>query len=97
MPLLGPRLDLRLRLGQLTKPLLAPRQFVGDRHPVGYVGGVGRFRLGHEVGDLGLQLRLDLHRMLVGQRAVPARVGVNLRAVQANRPHLQTRPSRGRA
>ena len=36
-----------------------------------------------------LQLRFDLARMLVRQRAVPAGVGVDLRAVQRHRAHLQ--------
>ena len=89
MPLLGPRLDRRPRLRDLTQPLLAPRQFLRNRHPVGNVGGVRRLRLGQQVGDLGLQLRLDLARVFVGERAVPARVGVDLRAVQPDRPHLQ--------
>jgi len=87
--LLGPRLDRRPRLGHLAQTLLAQRQFVGYRHAVGNVGHIRSLRLGHQIGDLGLQLRLDLARMLVGKRAVAARVGVDLRAVQPNRAHLQ--------
>jgi hypothetical protein len=89
MVFLGPRLDLRPRLGQLAQPLLAPRQFVRYRHAVGNVRCVGRFGFGHQIGDFGFQLRLDLAGMLMRQRAVPARVGVDLRPVQRHRPHLQ--------
>ena len=73
----------------LAQALLAPRQFVGDRHAVGNVRLVRRLGLGHQIGHLGLQLRLDLARMLIGQRAVPAGVGVDLRAVERHRAHLQ--------
>ncbi len=58
MPFLGPRLHGRARLGDLAQALLAPRQFVGDRHPIGNISLVRSLRLGHEIGDLGLQLRL---------------------------------------
>ena len=60
MAFLGPRLDLRPRLGELPQPLLAPRQLVRHRQAVGNVRRVGRFGFGHQVGDLGFQLRLDL-------------------------------------
>ena len=89
MPFLGPSLDLRLRLGQLTKALLAPRQFVGNRHPVGNVGRIRSLGSGQQIGDLGLQLRLDPAHMLIGKRAVPAGVGVDLRPVQPDYAHLQ--------
>ena len=89
MTLLGARLDLGARFGHLAQALLAPRQFVGDRHAIGNVGRVRRLGFGHQIGDFGLQLRLDLARMLIGKRAVPAGVGVDLRAVETNRAHLQ--------
>ncbi len=89
VPLPGPRLDRRPRLGDLAQTLLAPRQFVGNRHAVGDIRLVRRLGLGQQIGDLGLQLRLDLARALVGKRAVPARVGVDLRPVQSDRAHLQ--------
>ncbi len=85
----GARLDLGARLGDLAQTLLAPRQFVGNRHAVGKVRRVRRLGLGHQIGDLALQLRLDLARMLIGKRAVPAGVGVNLRPVEADGSHLQ--------
>ena len=47
---------------------------------------LGNIRL---IGGLGLQLRFDLARMLIRQRAVLAGVGVDLRPVQAYRPQLQ--------
>ncbi len=89
MPLPGSRLDRRPRLGDLAQTLLAPRQFIGDRHPVGNVGRIRSLGFGHQIGDLGLQLRFDLARILIGKRAVPARVGVDLRPVQSDRAHLQ--------
>ena len=87
--LLGARLDLRARLSDFPQALLAPRQFFGDRHPVGNLRRVRRLGLGQQFGHLGLQLRFDLARVLVRKRAVPAGVGVNLRAVQRHRAHLQ--------
>ncbi len=87
--LLGARRDLRPRLGELAQALLAPRQLIGDRHPVGDIGLIRRLGLGHELAHLGLQLRLDLPRMLIGQRAVPAGVGMDLRPVKPNRAELQ--------
>ena len=57
--------------------------------PSGRSAALRRFGFGHQIGDLALQLRLDLARMLVGKRAVPAGVGVNLRPVQRHRPHVQ--------
>ncbi len=89
MAFLGSRLDLRPHLGQLAQTLLAPRQFVRYRHAVGNVRLVRRFGFGHQIGDLGFQLRLDLAGMLMRQRAVPAGVGVDLRTVQRHRPHFQ--------
>jgi hypothetical protein len=84
-----PRLDLGPGLGERSPPVLAARQFVGDRHPVGTVGLIRHFCLRHQLGHLGLQLRLDLARVLVGQRAVPAGVGVYLRPVERHRPQLE--------
>ena len=73
--LLRPRLDLRARLGQLAQTLLAPRQFVRYRHAVGNVRRVGRFGFGHQIGDLGFQLLLDLAGVFIRQRTEPAGVG----------------------
>ena len=50
---------------------------------------VRRLGLGHQLGHFGLQLRLDLARMLVRQRAMTTGVGVDLRAIQRHRAHLQ--------
>ena len=57
--------------------------------PSGTSGLIRRLGLRHQLGHFGLQLRLDLARMLIGQRAVPAGIGVDLRAVQPDRAHLQ--------
>jgi hypothetical protein len=85
----GPRLNLRPGLGQLLQALLTARQFLGDRQAVGEIRPVCRFGLGQQVGHLGFQLRLDPTRMLVGQRAVTAGLGVELGAVQGHRAHLE--------
>jgi hypothetical protein len=37
MALLGARLDLRARFGELAQALLAPRQFIGNRHAIGNI------------------------------------------------------------
>ena len=71
-PLLGARFDLGTGLGELRQSVLAARQLVGDRHAVDLRGRIRGFGPGHQLGHLGLQLRLDLAGMLVGQRAVPA-------------------------
>ena len=67
---LGARLDLRACFGDLAQTLLAPRQFVGNRHAIGNVRRVRRLGFGHQLGDLRLQLRLDLARVFIRQRAV---------------------------
>ena len=73
------RLDCCARRGELCQPLLAAPQLIGDRQAVGEVRPVRR--LGQQLGHFGLQLRLDLAGMLIGQRAVPAGIGVDLGAV----------------
>ena len=72
------------------KALLAPRQFVGDRHPVGNLRRVRRLGLAEQFGHLGLQPRFDLARVLVRKRAVPARVGVNFVLSSATVPIFTT-------
>ena len=86
---LGARLDLRACFGDLAQTLLAPRQFVGNRHAIGNVRRVRRLGFGHQLGDLRLQLCLDLARVFIRQCAVPAGVGVDFRAVEPDRPHVQ--------
>ena len=89
MALLRPRLDHRLGAGDLGQPLLPPRQFLGDLHPVRHLGLIGRLRLTQQIGHFGLQLRLDLARVLIRQRAVAAGIGVDLGAIQRHRAELQ--------
>jgi len=89
MAFLGARLDLRACFGNLAQTLLAPRQFVGNRHAIGNVRRVRRLGFGHQLGDFRLQLRLDLARVFIRQRAVPASVGVDFRAVEPDRPDFQ--------
>ncbi len=76
MPLPGPRLDLRLRLSDLRRrsSRRASRRGSTCRRNIRLVRRLG---LGHEIGDLGLQLRFDPARILIGKRAVPAGVGVD--------------------
>ena len=89
MPLLRPGLDDRPSPGDLRPALLAARQLLGDGQTIRQVGPIRRFGLGQQRGHLGPQLRLDLARMLVGQRAVTARIGMDLGAIQRHRPQLQ--------
>ena len=89
MAFFGARLDLRACFGDLAQTLLAPRQFVGNRHAIGNVRRVRRLGFGHQLGDLRLQLCLDLARVFIRQCAVPAGVGVDFRAVEPDRPHVQ--------
>ena len=87
--LLRPSLDRRLRRGDPLQALLAPSEFVGDRHPVGHVRPVRRLGPCHQLGHLGLQLRLDPVGVVPRQRAVAAGVGVDLGAVEPDRAELQ--------
>ena len=89
MALFGPRLDFRARCSDLAQTLLASPQFVGNRQVVRKVRRVRRLGFRQQIGDFGLQLRLDLASMLMRQRAVAAGVGVDFRAVEADRSHLQ--------
>ena len=47
------------------------------------------FSFGHQIGNFGLQLCLDLARMFIRQCAMPAGISVDLCAVQPDRSHLQ--------
>jgi hypothetical protein len=83
------RLDHGLRFRDLGKTRLAPRQFLRDRHAIRRIRLVRRLGLRQQIGHLGLQLRLDLARVLIGQRAVTAGIGVDLGPVEPHRAHLQ--------
>ena len=87
--LLGARFDLGFGFGDFLQPLLAARQFLRDRHAIGNIRLIGGFGLRQKLSNFGLQLRLDFARMLVRERAVLAGIGVDLRAVQRDRPHPQ--------
>ena len=87
--LLGAGFNLGAGLGKLRQTCLAARQLIGDRHAVRNFGRIRSLGLHHQVGHFGLQLLFDLAGMLVGQRAVPAGVGVDLRPVQCHRAHLE--------
>ncbi len=84
-----PRLDHRLGLGDAGQTILAPGQFLGHRHPVGHIRPIGRLRQRHQLRHLGLQPGFELAGVFPRQRAVPARVGVHLGAVQRHRAELQ--------
>ena len=87
--LFGARLDLGAGLGKLHQALFAPRQFVGDRHAVDRFSLIRSFRPRQQFGHFGLQLGLDLAGVLIRQRAVSAGIGVDFRAVQSHRTHLE--------
>ena len=82
-------LDLRASFGDLLQTIFAPCQLVGYRHAVRNVRLIRSLGFGHEFSDFGLQLRLDLARMFIGKRAVPAGVGVDLGAVEPQSAQLQ--------
>ena len=92
---LGARFNLGAGLGKLRQTILTARQLLRDRHAVRNVGRIRGLRPRHQVGHFGLQLLLDLAGVLIGQRAVPAGVGVDLGAVQRYRAHLE-HPHRAR-
>jgi hypothetical protein len=50
---------------------------------------LGRLRLTQQIGHFGLQLRLDLARVLIRQRTVAAGIGVDLGAIQCHRAKFQ--------
>jgi hypothetical protein len=56
--LLCPCLDHRLGAGDLGQPLLPPREFLGDLHPVRHLGLIGRLRLTQQIGHFGLLIGL---------------------------------------
>ena len=76
--LFGARFDLGFGFGDFLQPPLAARQFIRYRHSIGKVCPVRSFSLRQKLRNLGLQLRLNLACVLVGQRAVLAGVGVDL-------------------
>jgi hypothetical protein len=61
----------------------------GIDKPSGKIRPIRRLGLGHQLAHLGPQLRLDLARMLIRQGAVPAGIGMDLRAVQRYRAEVQ--------
>ena len=89
MALLRPRFDRGFCAGNRRQTLLAPRQFLRDLHPVRHVRLIGRLGFRHQRGHLGLELRLDLARVLIRQRPVTTGIGVDLGSVQRHRPQLQ--------
>jgi hypothetical protein len=89
MALFRPRLDHCLGARDLGQPLLPPRQFLGHLQPVRHIRLISRLRLTQQIGDFGLQLRLDLPRVLVRQRAVAAGVGVDFGAIQRHGAELE--------
>ena len=87
--LFRPRLDLRARFRKLGQTLLAQGQLFGNRHAVGDVGLIRRLGARQQIRHLGFQLRLEVARVVPRQRAVAAGVGVDLRAVKADRSQFQ--------
>jgi hypothetical protein len=83
MALVRPCLDRCLCAGDRRQTSLTPCQFLEDRHPVPHVRLMRRFGLRHQLRHLGLQLRFDLTRELIRQRAVTAGIGVDLGVIPA--------------
>ncbi len=87
--LLSTGFDLRARFGKLAQALLAERQLFRYRHAVGNIRCIRSLGFGHQIGDFGLQLCLDLARMFIRQCAMPAGISVDFCAVQPDRSDLQ--------
>jgi len=58
--LLGARLNLRARFGKLAQTSSRRASSSGIDHAVGNIRRIRRLGFGHQIGDLSLQLRLDL-------------------------------------
>ena len=80
----GARLDLRLGLPDRCQTFFTTRQFLRDAHALGQRLGIGGLGASEHFLDFGFQLRLDLLRMPVGQRAMARGVGVNLGAIECD-------------
>ena len=86
---LGAGFKLGAGLGKLGQTLLTARQFLRNRHAVHHISLIGGFRPCQQFGHFGLQLAFDLGGMFIGQRAVPAGIGVDLGAIQRHRAKLE--------
>lgn len=76
--LLHPRFDLAPRLGNRRPARLPALKLLGDRHAIGDSGGIRLLGELQQRLPLPLELPLELLRVAVGERAVAARVGVDL-------------------
>ena len=85
----GAGFKLGARLGKLRQTLFSARQFLRDRHAIRHISLIRGFRLRQQSGHFGLQLGLDLAGMFIGERSVPAGIGVDFRAVQSHRAKLE--------
>ena len=68
---------------------MPPGEFLREAQAFGQRRLIGCLRAGEHRLDFGFQLRLDLLRMPVGQRAVARGIGVNLGAVERDRAKLE--------
>ncbi len=84
-----PRLKFRLGRDDHRQAVFATGQLLRHAHPLRHLGRVGRLAQRHQRRHLGPQPGFDLAGALPRQRTVPARVGVDLRAVQRHRAQLQ--------
>jgi hypothetical protein len=70
----GAGFKLGARLGKFRQTLFSTRQFLRDRHAIRHISLIRGFCPRQQFGHFGLQLGLDLARMFIGQRAVPAHI-----------------------
>ena len=89
LSLLDPCFDLLLGLGDRRQAHLASFEFLRDRHPIGKIRRIGLLGELQQLLHFPLQLLLQLLGMTVGERAVPARIGVNLGPIQRHRAELE--------
>ena len=83
---LRPCFDLGLGLGDGRQAVLTALDLFGKTHPVRHPRAVGTPSQLEQCLDLRLELGLDLLGMAIRQGAVPTGVGVDLGAVQTDRP-----------
>ena len=82
MPFGGARLDLCLGLPDSGQAFFTKCQFLRDAHALGQRLRIGGLGASEHFLDFSFQLRLDLLRVPVGERAVTRSVGMNLGAIE---------------
>ena len=83
------RLDLRLGLPDRSQTYFAPRAFLRNARALRQRLLIGGLSSREQFLNLGFELRLDLLRLPVGERAMTRGIGVNLGTIQSNRTKLE--------